>query len=102
MACYDGLGNLTAGGRWLGVGDFDADGFDELLMYYPADGNFWLLKVNTGTLTSKPRHHRLDGPRERARAAPGDREANSTQAWLPTRQAREGDPDRTGAGCTPF
>jgi hypothetical protein len=53
MACYNGLGNLTAGDRSVRVGDFDGDGLDELLMYYPADGNLWLFKLNTATLTWK-------------------------------------------------
>ena len=44
------------------------------------------------------RHDRLDGPRERPRAAARARQAHPAQARLPARQAGEGDADGAGAG----
>ena len=41
MACYGGFGNL-ADGRPVWIGDFDGDGTDETLFYYPGDDNWWL------------------------------------------------------------
>ncbi len=41
MACYDGFGNL-ADKRPFWTGDFNGDGKQEILFYFPGDGNWWL------------------------------------------------------------
>ena len=47
---------------------------------------------------ARERHDRLDGPRERPRPPARPREAHPPQARLSTRQAGDGDPDRSRAG----
>jgi len=46
MSCYEGFGNL-ADGRPFWTADFDGDGHDELLFYYPGDDNWWLGKCDS-------------------------------------------------------
>ena len=41
MACYDGFGDLSKDHRFF-TGDFNSDGKQESLFYYPGDGNWWL------------------------------------------------------------
>lgn len=50
MACYEGFGNM-ADGRPFWMADFDGDGQDEVLFYYPGDDNWWLGKAVNGTLS---------------------------------------------------
>ena len=42
MACYDGFGNLTEGGRQFWTGDFNGNGRADILFFYPGDKNWWL------------------------------------------------------------
>lgn len=47
-----GFGKLTDG-RPFWIGDFDADGLDEVLFYYPGDQNWWLGSIVAGRLVWK-------------------------------------------------
>ena len=55
-------------------------------------------RAGTGRDRARQRHDRLDGPRERPRAAARAGEAHPAQVRLPARQAGEGDADGAGAG----
>ena len=82
---------------------------DELAFYDALETNDSAVKVlgdetlrddrpRAGRDGAQERHHRLDGPRERPRAAARAREAHPAQVRLPAGQAGEGDADRAGAG----
>ena len=51
-------------------------------------------RAGAGRDRLEERDDRLDGSGERPRLASGHREAHPAQAWLPARQAGEGDTDR--------
>jgi len=56
-------------------------------------------RPRAGRDRAEQRHHRLDVARERARPAPGARQAHSAKAWVSARQGGESDADGAGAGC---
>ena len=82
---------------------------DELAFYDALETNDSAVKVlgdetlrgdrpGAGADGAGERDHRLDGARERARAAAGARQAHPAQVRLPARQAGEGNADGAGAG----
>ena len=92
-----------ARGEQLGLSE------DELAFYDALETNDSAVKVlgddtlrddraRAGRDGAQERHHRLDGPRERPRAAARAREAHPAQARLSAGQAGEGDADGAGAG----
>ena len=59
-------------------------------------------RPRTGRHRAPQRHHRLDPARERPCQPPPSGQAHPAQARLPTRQAREGDPNGTRTGRSTF
>ena len=42
MTCWTGFGNLIDGQHPIWIGDFTGAGHQQVMFYYPGDGNWWL------------------------------------------------------------